>query len=99
MEFFRAACRMAMLLIVIAGATPARAVEAVNVRTDASAIDLTDAAERHRSEDGRLLVSAAPGPDGIIRRMDVRAREPNNSNWVVFALAAGLNRGLILNAA
>ena len=86
LEFFRAACRMAMLIIVMVGATPARAVEAVNVRTDASAIDLTDAAERHRTEEGRILVSAAPGPDGIIRRMDVRARE-GNTNWVVFALA------------
>ena len=56
------------------------------MRVDAQAIDLTDAAERHRSEDGRLLVSAAPGPDGIIRRMDVRAREGNTS-WAVFALA------------
>ena len=56
------------------------------MRTDASAIDLTDAAERHRTEEGRILVSAAPGPDGIIRRMDVRARE-GNTNWVVFALA------------
>ncbi len=36
--------------------------------------------------DGRILVSAAPGPDGIIRRMDVRARE-GNTNWAVFALA------------
>ena len=77
---------MAMLIIVMVGATPARAVEAVNVRTDASAIDLTDAVERHRTEDGRLLVSAAPGPDGIVRRMDVRARE-GNTNWAVFALA------------
>ena len=67
-------------------AAPARAVEAINVRTDAQAIDLTDAAERHRTEADRLLVSAAPGPDGIVRRMDVRARE-GNTNWAVFALA------------
>ncbi len=86
MEFFRVACRMAMLIIVMVGVTPARAVEAINVRTDASAIDLTGAAERHRTEEGRILVSAAPGPDGIIRRMDVPARE-GNTNWVVFALA------------
>src|SRR6202040_2853486 len=65
---------------------PARAVEAINVRTDAQAIDLTDAAERHRTEGDRILVSAAPGPDGIIRRMDVRAQQ-GNSNWAVFALA------------
>ncbi len=77
---------MAMLIVVMVGVTPARAVEAINVRTDASAIDLTGAAERHRTEEGRILVSAAPGPDGIIRRMDVPARE-GNTNWVVFALA------------
>jgi diguanylate cyclase (GGDEF)-like protein/PAS domain S-box-containing protein len=77
---------MAMLAIALVGSVPAWAVEAISVRPDASAIDLTDAAERHRSEDGRILVSAAPGPDGIIRRMDVRARE-GNTNWAVFALA------------
>src|SRR6266446_4112579 len=75
-----------MLTMLVVGLTPARAVEAINVRTDAQAIDLTDAAERHRTETDRLLVSAAPGPDGIIRRMDVRARE-GNTNWAVFALA------------
>ena len=31
-------------------------------------------------------MSTAPGPDGIVRRMDVRARE-GNTNWAVFALA------------
>jgi PAS domain S-box-containing protein len=83
---FVRACVAAMLTMLVVGLTPARAVEAINVRTDAQAIDLTDAAERHRTETDRLLVSAAPGPDGIIRRMDVRARE-GNTNWAVFALA------------
>src|SRR5438128_1852290 len=83
---FVRACLAAMLTMLVVGLTPARAVEAINVRTDAQAIDLTDAAERHRTETDRLLVSAAPGPDGIIRRMDVRARE-GNTNWAVFTLA------------
>src|SRR5947207_2607488 len=34
----------------------------------------------------RILGSTAPGPDGIVQRMDVRARE-GNTNWAVFALA------------
>src|SRR5207244_2844697 len=34
----------------------------------------------------RIGLSTAPGADGIVRRMDVRAREGNN-NWAVFALA------------
>src|SRR5262245_38422612 len=83
---FVRACVVAMLTMMVVGLAPARAVEAVSVRTDVPAIDLTDAAERQRTEADRLLVSAAPGPDGIIRRMDVRARE-GNTNWAVFALA------------
>ena len=83
---FVRACVTAMLLEFALGAPCGRAVEAINVRTDAQAIDLTDSAERYRSDADRLLVSAAPGPDGIIRRMDVRARE-GNTNWAVFALA------------
>jgi diguanylate cyclase (GGDEF)-like protein/PAS domain S-box-containing protein len=83
---FVRACLAAVLTVLALGLSPARAVEAINVRTDAQAIDLTDSAERHRTEADRLLVSAAPGPDGIIRRMDVRARE-GNTNWAVFALA------------
>src|SRR5262249_26222295 len=76
----------AILALMALGQTPARAVQAISVRTDAQVIDLTDAAERQRSDNDRILVSAAPGPDGIIRRMDVRARE-GNTNWAVFALA------------
>ena len=65
---------------------PARAVEAVNVPRDAPAIDLTAAVERYRTENDRIQVSAAPGADGIVQRMDVRARE-GGTNWAVFALA------------
>ena len=64
----------------------AHAVEAVNVRTDAAAIDLTDAVEFQHTEGDRIQVSTAPGPDGIIRRIEVRAREAGK-NWAVFALA------------
>src|SRR4051794_29040044 len=64
----------------------ARAVEAVNVRLDASAIDLTDATERQKTDGDLLQVSTAPGPDGIVRRIGVRAKE-GGTNWAVFALA------------
>ncbi len=72
---------VAALLVVPA----ARAVEAVNVRLDAAAIDLTAATELQKTEGDRTQVSTAPGPDGIVRRIEVRARE-GNSNWAVFAL-------------
>jgi len=63
----------------------ARAVDAVNVRLDAPAIDLTAAVTRQKTEADRIQVSTAPGPDGIVRRIEVRARE-GGSNWAVFAL-------------
>ena len=77
---------MIAVLVAMAGTSPARAIEAINVRAEAPAIDLTDAAERHRTDNDRIVVSAAPGADGIIRRMDVRARE-GNTYWAVFALS------------
>jgi diguanylate cyclase (GGDEF)-like protein/PAS domain S-box-containing protein len=67
-------------------APAARAVEAVNVRLDVPAIDLTDAVERQRTENPRVAVSTAPGPDGIVRRIEVPARE-GSTNWAVIALA------------
>jgi diguanylate cyclase (GGDEF)-like protein/PAS domain S-box-containing protein len=68
------------------GVSAAGAVEAVNIRLDAAAIDLTDAVEFQRTDGDRVQVSTAPGTDGIVRRIEVRAREAGN-NWAVFALA------------
>ncbi|AXK81064.1 EAL domain-containing protein [Pseudolabrys taiwanensis] len=73
------------LAAALVAAVPVRAVEAVNVRVDAPAIDITAATERLKTETDRIQVSTAPGPDGIVRRIEVRARESNN-NWAVFAL-------------
>ncbi len=68
------------------GVPAARAVEAVNVRTDAAAIDLTNAVQFEHTDGDRIQVSTAPGDDGIIRRIEVRARQ-SGRNWAVFALA------------
>jgi len=77
-----AACAFAALL----GVSTAAAVEAVNIRLDAAAIDLTDAVDFQHTDGDRVQVSTAPGADGIIRRIEVRAREAG-TNWAVFALA------------
>jgi hypothetical protein len=66
--------------------SPVRALDAVNVRVDIAAIDLTDVVDRLQSEGGRIQVSTAPGPDGIVRRVEVPAREAG-TNWAVIALA------------
>jgi diguanylate cyclase (GGDEF)-like protein/PAS domain S-box-containing protein len=73
------------LAAALLAAPAAHAVEAVNVRLDASAIDITAATELDKTETDRIQVSTAPGPDGIVRRIEVRARE-HNTNWAVFAL-------------
>ncbi len=78
-----------LALAVVSGAWPALAVEAVSIRNDrndAPAIDLTAVAELIKTEIGQIQVSAAPGPDGIVRRMQQPARE-GSTNWAVFALA------------
>jgi diguanylate cyclase (GGDEF)-like protein/PAS domain S-box-containing protein len=75
-----------LLVIVLFGASGARAIEAVNVRTDAPALDLTDAVERQKTEGDRIQVSTAPGPDGIVRRVEVHGREAG-TDWAVLALA------------
>ena len=89
MVFSRAAAKLGALALVLAAAvcTPApAAVEAVSVPTEGPPIDLTGAVEFQHSDNDRVQVSTAPGPDGIVRRIEVRAREAD-SNWAVFALA------------
>ncbi|MBV6488179.1 MAG: hypothetical protein GHHEDOFH_02133 [Pseudorhodoplanes sp.] len=87
MRILRFSAAVAVLATMLAWTgTPARAVEAVNVRIDAAAIDLTGALDRQRTETDRIQVSTAPGPDGIIRRIEGRGRE-NSTYWAVFALA------------
>jgi PAS domain S-box-containing protein len=86
LRLLRAVHAVAVLLGVALGGNHARAVEAINVRIDASAIDLTEAVERPKSDGDRIQVSTAPAADGIVRRIEVRAREAGNF-WAVFALA------------
>ena len=86
MRLIRCLASLALGLMIFVAASPARALDAVSVRSDAPAIDLTAVLEHLRSETDRVQVSTAPGTDGIVRRIEVRARE-GGQNWVVFALA------------
>ncbi len=79
------AAAAALAVVACLGAGSARAVEAVNVRIDTPAIDLTGATEQITTPSDRIQVSTAPGPDGIVRRIEVRARE-GGTHWAVFAL-------------
>ena len=74
-------------LMLAAGFTPALAIESVRVPLEAQAIDLTKVFEPYHSDSDRLLVSTAPGADGIVRRIEVRAKdEGTRPDWIVFAL-------------
>ncbi|GLS43667.1 EAL domain-containing protein [Methylobacterium brachythecii] len=75
------------LLGALGSTLPAHAVEAVRVTLDAPAIDLTSTIERYRSDGDLIQISTAPGKDGIVRRIAVKAREAGaRPDWMVFAL-------------
>jgi diguanylate cyclase (GGDEF)-like protein/PAS domain S-box-containing protein len=76
-----------VLFALAAGLSPARAIESVRVPIESHAIDLTKAFETYHSDNDRLVVSTAPGSDGIVRRIEVRARvEGTRPDWIAFAL-------------
>ena len=75
LNVIRCATAIALALTALLAGLPARAVEAINVRIDVPAIDLTAATELQKTDTDRIQVSTAPGPDGIVRRIEVRARE------------------------
>ena len=83
-------CLLLLTLVlsnIAAGVAPALAIESVRVPLSARAIDLTQAVEHYSAQGDRLQVSTAPGSDGIIRRIEVSAREAGTApSWIVFAL-------------
>jgi diguanylate cyclase (GGDEF)-like protein/PAS domain S-box-containing protein len=89
LRFVHLALVFALACTILVGSPPrVQAVEAVRVNLDAQAIDLTPAIERYRSEGDEVRISTAPGKDGIVRRIAVKAREAGTRpDWIVFALA------------
>ncbi len=77
-----------LIAILFATLTAAQAVEPINVAIDKAALDITGLLEFHQNAGDRLQVSTAPGPDGIVRRIEVRGTRPGatDTDWFVFAL-------------
>ena len=74
---------------------PGGALEAIPVPPELSAIDLTQIVNFQDDSEGRVQVETAPGPDGLVRRMEVRATAPERSQaWLVFALTNESDRQL-----
>ena len=62
--------------------------EPILVQPDVKALDLTHAVEFRRDAGSAIQVSTAPGADGVVRRIEVRAKgTDSNPTWVVFALS------------
>ncbi|MCX5579599.1 EAL domain-containing protein [Kaistia terrae] len=76
------------MFAVVGTATHVQALDAINVPLDGTTLDLTKAVERaSRDPSDRVQVSTAPGPDGIVRRIEVRSNEAGGTSyWVSFAL-------------
>ena len=80
--------RVSFAIAIILFAGQALAIEAISLPIEAQTVDLSGAIERHSSQRDRIQVSTAPGTDGIVRRIEVRAQDPGGaSGWIVFALS------------
>ncbi len=69
---------------------PARvaALEPVGVSVDDLALDITSSIETYRRNQRSIKISTAPDINGIVRRVEVQARQFDGvTNWAVFALA------------
>ncbi|WP_428674648.1 EAL domain-containing protein [Roseibium sp.] len=73
----------------------ANAIEAIKISRDDVALDLSKAVEVYRDRGANFQVSTAPGPDGIVRRIEVEALDTAaTGDWAVFALANTTDRQL-----
>jgi diguanylate cyclase (GGDEF)-like protein/PAS domain S-box-containing protein len=75
-------------IIGLCAASSAFAIEPIKIARDDVALDLSGAVEIYRNQGENFQVSTAPGPDGIVRRIEVEANNKRSSgDWAVFALA------------
>ncbi|MDQ2634167.1 MAG: EAL domain-containing protein [Pseudomonadota bacterium] len=75
-------------IVALGTATGALAIEPIKISPDDTALDLSGAVQIYRNQGENFQVSTAPGPDGIVRRIEVEANDERSSgDWAVFALA------------
>ena len=79
---------LALVLAALVMAPSAHAIEPIKISRDDVALDLSGALEIQRNQGANFQVSTAPGIDGIVRRIEVEAKDQKSSgDWAVFALA------------
>nr|WP_275064772.1 EAL domain-containing protein [Bartonella sp. ML70XJBT.G] len=68
--------------------TSAQAIEPVKISPQDAALDLSKAIEIYHTNSSIFQTSTAPGPDGVVWRIEVQAKsEKFSGNWAVFSLA------------
>ncbi|WP_455474444.1 EAL domain-containing protein [Bartonella sp. B30(2025)] len=68
--------------------TSVQAIEPVKISSQDAALDLSKAIEIHHTNNSIFQTNTAPGPDGIVWRIEVQAKNKKFSgNWAVFSLA------------
>ncbi|WP_296738907.1 EAL domain-containing protein, partial [Mesorhizobium sp.] len=97
-NFSRIASLFALILtaaVTLSAVAPALAVEPIKIARDDKALDLSRAVEIYRNQGEHFQVSTAPGPDGIVRRIEVEANDARSTgDWAVFALANSTDQQL-----
>ena len=72
--------------------SPAWALKAITVGPDQDRIEITTDGEFYDNRGDSLQVETAPGLDGVVGRMSVKAATPGvNPSWIVFALTNPTN--------
>jgi hypothetical protein len=93
--------RAFILSFVLCGAAlffsgPARALDLVVIHDEADTLDLLPSLDRHRSSGDEIQISTAPGADGIVRRIAVKAKNTGSQpDWIVFALRNDTDKTLV----
>ena len=74
--------------VIIVLTQSALAIEPIKISSQDTALDLSRAVEIHHIQGNTFQTSTAPGPDGIVRRIEMQGNgERAESNWAVFAIA------------
>ena len=85
------------LLATILSGSHAFALDVVVVPSDSAAISLLPYVDLHRSGGDEIQLSTAPGADGIVRRIAVKAKsEGSHPDWIVFALKSSASEPITL---
>ncbi|KAB2758629.1 sensor domain-containing phosphodiesterase [Brucella anthropi] len=80
---------LALMVFLTVSVVQASAIEPIKISKEDTALDLSRAVELLRNKGESVQVSTAPGPDGIVRRIEVQADQNSKASgdWAAFSIA------------